>query len=92
MYNLKSQSEQNKKEIYQLQEEIKKLDEYNKQVQKEENEELKKQLRDQKEEILKRAKQHNNENAEMSIKYIKELNSNFEKYGDRLKYIDDDKL
>ena len=30
MYNLKSQSEQNKKEISQLQEEIKKLDEHNK--------------------------------------------------------------
>ena len=88
MYNLKSQSEQNKKEIYELQEEIKKLDEYNKQVQKEENEELKKQLRDQKEEILKRAKQHNNENAEISIKYIKELNSNFEKYGDSLKHVE----
>jgi septal ring factor EnvC (AmiA/AmiB activator) len=80
MYNLKSQSEQNKKEISQLQEEIKKLDEHNKQVQKKENEELKEEIKAQKEEILERAKQHNNQNAEASVKYIKELNSNIEKY------------
>ena len=86
VYNLKSQSEQNKKEISQLQKEIEKLDEHNKQIQKKENEKLKEQLKEQKEEILKRAKQHNNENAEISIKYIKELNSNFEKYGDSLKH------
>jgi hypothetical protein len=86
VYNLKSQSEQNKKEISQLQEEIKKIDEYNKRIQKEKNEELKKEIKDQREIILKRAKQHNNENAEISIKYIKELNSNFEKYGDSLKH------
>lgn len=80
VYNLKSQSEQNKKEISHLQEEIKKLDEYNKRVQKEENEELK--------EEIKRVKKHNNENAEISIKYIKELNSNFKKYGDSLKDVE----
>lgn len=80
MYNLKSQSEQNKKEISQLQKEIEKLDEHNKQIQKEENEELKEEIKAQKEEILKRAKQHNNANAEASIKYIKELNSNLEEY------------
>jgi small-conductance mechanosensitive channel len=88
VYNLKSQSEQNKKEISQLQEEIKKIDEYNKRIQKEKNEELKKEIKDQREIILKRAKQHNNENAEISIKYIKELNSNFKKYGDSLKNVE----
>lgn len=92
MYNLKCQSEQNKKEIYQLQEKIEKLDEHNKQSQKEENKKLKEQIRTQKEEILERAKQHNNENAQTSIKYIKELNSNFEKYGDSLKHIDNNKF
>ncbi len=80
VYNLKSQSEQNKKEIYQLQEKIEKLDEHNKQVQKEKSEELKEEIKAQKEEILSRAKQHNNSNAEISIKYMKELNSNFEEY------------
>jgi predicted MPP superfamily phosphohydrolase len=88
MYNLKSQSEQNKKEICQLQKKIEKLDEYNKQVQITKNEELKEEIKAQKEEILKRAKQHNIENAEISIKYIKELNSNFEKYGDSLKHVE----
>lgn len=80
VYNLKSQSEQNKKEIYQLQKEIEKLDEHNKQVQIIKNEELKEEIKAQKEEILARAKQHNNANAEASIKYIKELNSNLEEY------------
>ena len=81
MYNLKSQSEQNKKEIYRLQKEIEKLDEHNKQAQEKELDRLK-------EEILKRTKQHNNENTEMSIKYIQELNSNFKKYGDSLKHVE----
>ena len=80
MYNLKCQSEQNKKEIYRLQEEIKKLDEHNKQAQITKNEELKEEIKAQKEEILARAKQHNNQNAEASIKYIKELNSNLEEF------------
>lgn len=80
VYNLKSQSEQNKKEIYRLQKEIEKLDEHNKQVQIIKNEELKEEIKAQKEEILARAKQHNNANAEASIKYIKELNSNLEEY------------
>ena len=88
MYNLKSQSEQNKKEINQLQKEIEKLDEHNKRIQITKNEELKEEIKAQKEEILKRAKQHNTENAEASIKYIKELNSNFEKYGDSLKHVE----
>lgn len=80
VYNLKSQSEQNKKEIYRLQKEIEKLDEHNKQVQITKNEELR--------EEIKRVKKHNNENAEISIKYIKELNSNFKKYGDSLKDVE----
>ena len=88
IYNLKSQSEQNKKEIYRLQKEIEKLDDHNKQVQITKNKELKEEIKAQKEEILKRAKQHNNENSEVSIKYIKELNSNFEKYGDSLKHVE----
>jgi recombinational DNA repair protein RecR len=41
---------------------------------------LKEKIEEQKEEILSRAKQHNNANAEASIKYIKELNSNLEEY------------
>lgn len=89
IYNLKSQSEQNKKEIYQLQKEIEKLDEHNKQVQKEENEQLKEEIKQQKEEILKRAKRHNDTNAEASMKLMKELDSNIKKY---LKHKDNNKF
>jgi|TARA_R100000081_G_scaffold90755_2_gene66706 TolA-binding protein len=80
MYNLKSQSEQNKKEISQLQNKVEKLHEHNNQVQEKELQKLKEKIEEQKEEILSRAKQHNNANAEASIKYIKELNSNLEEY------------
>lgn len=80
VYNLKSQSEQNKKEISQLQNKVEKLHEHNNQVQEKELEKLKEKIEKQKEEILKRTKQHNNANAEASIKYIKELNSNLKEY------------
>lgn len=88
VYNLKSQSEQNKKEISQLQNKVEKLHEHNNQVQEKELQKLKEKIEEQKEEILSRAKQHNNSNAEASIKYMKELNSNFEKYGDSLKHVE----
>jgi choline-glycine betaine transporter len=78
VYNLKCQSEQNKKDIKQLEEQLK---EDAKKKQEEEINKLREELKIQKEQILERAKQHNENNSNAVSQYIKEL----------LKRLDNDK-
>ena len=66
VYNLKSQSEQNKKDIEQLKEDAM-------EKQKEEVNKLREELKKQREQILERAKQHNENNSNAVSQYIKEL-------------------
>ena len=78
VYNLRCQSEQNKKDIKQLEEQLK---EDAKKKQEEEINKLREELKIQKEQILERAKQHNENNSNELCRYIEEL----------LKRVDNDK-